>query len=143
MRQDVIVECLYQRVCLPNLPSRRLEGPPRGLPFDSAAPLQLAGYHRPRPVLLTCFSSSLATSRLSTNPPSSRTTSTVCCECNGDALSQANGTLTGFSCLDIFVDNVHIELSLWDTAGQEEFDRLRSLSYGECLFQDGFLTPLY
>jgi Rho family protein len=24
---------------------------------------------------------------------------------------------------------VHIELSLWDTAGQEEFDRLRSLSY--------------
>ncbi|KAK6952441.1 hypothetical protein Daesc_006978 [Daldinia eschscholtzii] len=26
-------------------------------------------------------------------------------------------------------DNVHIELSLWDTAGQEEFDRLRSLSY--------------
>lgn len=35
------------------------------------------------------------------------------------------------TCLDIFVDNVHIELSLWDTAGQEEFDRLRSLSYGE------------
>jgi Rho family protein len=34
-------------------------------------------------------------------------------------------------CIDIFVDNVHIELSLWDTAGQEEFDRLRSLSYGE------------
>lgn len=33
--------------------------------------------------------------------------------------------------LDIFVDNVHIELSLWDTAGQEEFDRLRSLSYGK------------
>ncbi|KAI0393027.1 putative RHO3 protein [Xylariaceae sp. FL0594] len=30
---------------------------------------------------------------------------------------------------DIFVDGVHIELSLWDTAGQEEFDRLRSLSY--------------
>lgn len=34
------------------------------------------------------------------------------------------------SASDIFVDNVHIELSLWDTAGQEEFDRLRSLSYG-------------
>lgn len=34
-------------------------------------------------------------------------------------------------CLDIFVDNVHIELSLWDTAGQEEFDRLRSLSYDD------------
>ncbi|KAL9603593.1 MAG: hypothetical protein Q9219_001096 [cf. Caloplaca sp. 3 TL-2023] len=30
---------------------------------------------------------------------------------------------------DIFVDGVHIELSLWDTAGQEEFDRLRTLSY--------------
>ena len=31
--------------------------------------------------------------------------------------------------LDVFVDNVHMELSLWDTAGQEEFDRLRALSY--------------
>ena len=33
--------------------------------------------------------------------------------------------------LDIYVDNTHIELSLWDTAGQEEFDRLRSLSYSD------------
>lgn len=32
---------------------------------------------------------------------------------------------------DIFIDNTHIELSLWDTAGQEEFDRLRSLSYDD------------
>lgn len=32
---------------------------------------------------------------------------------------------------DIFVDNRHITLSLWDTAGQEEFDRLRSLSYSD------------
>ena len=32
---------------------------------------------------------------------------------------------------DIFVDNQHISLSLWDTAGQEEFDRLRSLSYSD------------
>lgn len=32
---------------------------------------------------------------------------------------------------DIFVDGVDIELSLWDTAGQEEFDRLRSLSYDD------------
>ena len=31
--------------------------------------------------------------------------------------------------IDIFVDNTHMELSLWDTAGQEEFDRLRALSY--------------
>jgi Rho family protein len=33
--------------------------------------------------------------------------------------------------VDIFVDNFQIELSLWDTAGQEEFDRLRSLSYDD------------
>jgi len=32
---------------------------------------------------------------------------------------------------DILVDDQVIELSLWDTAGQEEFDRLRSLSYAE------------
>ena len=32
---------------------------------------------------------------------------------------------------DVFVDNTHLELSLWDTAGQEEFDRLRSLSYDD------------
>jgi len=31
----------------------------------------------------------------------------------------------------IYVDGQHIELSLWDTAGQEEFDRLRSLSYSD------------
>ncbi|XP_050409006.1 ras-like GTP-binding protein Rho1 [Patella vulgata] len=31
--------------------------------------------------------------------------------------------------LDIFVDNQHVEMSLWDTAGQEEYDRLRPLSY--------------
>ncbi|KAF8498703.1 ras family-domain-containing protein [Russula emetica] len=32
---------------------------------------------------------------------------------------------------DLFVDGQAVELSLWDTAGQEEFDRLRSLSYAE------------
>ncbi|KAI6164416.1 P-loop containing nucleoside triphosphate hydrolase protein [Pisolithus thermaeus] len=32
---------------------------------------------------------------------------------------------------DILVDDQLVELSLWDTAGQEEFDRLRSLSYAE------------
>ncbi|TEY56418.1 hypothetical protein BOTCAL_0226g00160 [Botryotinia calthae] len=39
--------------------------------------------------------------------------------------------LTFVRYLDIFVDGTHIELSLWDTAGQEEFDRLRSLSYDD------------
>ncbi|KAJ7132143.1 P-loop containing nucleoside triphosphate hydrolase protein [Mycena epipterygia] len=32
---------------------------------------------------------------------------------------------------DIYIDDQQVELSLWDTAGQEEFDRLRSLSYAE------------
>ncbi|EIW79172.1 hypothetical protein CONPUDRAFT_138335 [Coniophora puteana RWD-64-598 SS2] len=32
---------------------------------------------------------------------------------------------------DLYVDEQLVELSLWDTAGQEEFDRLRSLSYAE------------
>ncbi|KAF9048210.1 hypothetical protein BDZ89DRAFT_941393 [Hymenopellis radicata] len=32
---------------------------------------------------------------------------------------------------DLLVDDQMVELSLWDTAGQEEFDRLRSLSYAE------------
>jgi len=32
---------------------------------------------------------------------------------------------------DLHVDDQLVELSLWDTAGQEEFDRLRSLSYAE------------
>ncbi|KAH9967342.1 ras family-domain-containing protein [Russula dissimulans] len=32
---------------------------------------------------------------------------------------------------DLSVDDQAVEMSLWDTAGQEEFDRLRSLSYAE------------
>ncbi|KAF8518033.1 small GTPase superfamily [Hysterangium stoloniferum] len=32
---------------------------------------------------------------------------------------------------DITVNDQVVELSLWDTAGQEDFDRLRSLSYAE------------
>lgn len=32
---------------------------------------------------------------------------------------------------DIFIDGQQVQLSLWDTAGQEEFDKLRSLSYAD------------
>lgn len=31
----------------------------------------------------------------------------------------------------VILDNKLIELALWDTAGQEEYDRLRPLSYPE------------
>ncbi|KWU46718.1 hypothetical protein RHOSPDRAFT_4164, partial [Rhodotorula sp. JG-1b] len=34
-------------------------------------------------------------------------------------------------CVDVVVDGTAIELALWDTAGQEDFDRLRALSYAD------------
>lgn len=65
-----------------------------------------------------------AISLLSTNPRSSKTTSTV-------GLTSSVQKYKADRAIDIFVDGTHIELSLWDTAGQEEFDRLRSLSYDD------------
>ncbi|KAJ5692383.1 GTP-binding protein RHO3 [Penicillium macrosclerotiorum] len=47
----------------------------------------------------------------------------------GDGACGKTSALNLIAHTDIFVDNVHVELSLWDTAGQEEFDRLRALSY--------------
>jgi len=64
-------------------------------------------------------------SRIHANTPAQRTTSTVCCVVS----TYTSPILT--SSADIYIDNTHVELSLWDTAGQEEFDRLRSLSYDD------------
>ncbi|CEQ38774.1 SPOSA6832_00221 [Sporobolomyces salmonicolor] len=34
-------------------------------------------------------------------------------------------------CVEVAIDDVTVEMSLWDTAGQEDFARLRSLSYSD------------
>lgn len=88
----------------------------------------------------TILISLLGTSQPSTSQRSSRTMSTVSnphlpslwrssSHFRGRARTICERSTDGS--IDIFVDNVHIELSLWDTAGQEEFDRLRSLSYDD------------
>jgi Rho family, other len=76
------------------------------------------------------------TSQQSTNRPSLRIMFMVSHQLFPRSISSRRivndeGSILTNSLLDIFVDNVQIELSLWDTAGQEEFDRLRSLSYDD------------
>jgi GTPase SAR1 family protein len=50
------------------------------------------------------------------------------CRDPSSSLRRYSAFLTGPES-DIYFDGIHMELSLWDTAGQEEFDRLRALSY--------------
>lgn len=40
-----------------------------------------------------------------------------------------NQPVTVLGCVQVTVDGRIISLNLWDTAGQEEYDRLRTLSY--------------
>lgn len=112
VRKDVIAQRLHQRV-------------------GTSLPQSISGD--------SILTKAIATSLRSTSRQSSRTTSTVRfpARCRPDvAQHEETEVLTRWD-TDIFVDNVHIELSLWDTAGQEEFDRLRSLSYGRFHFGSG------
>ncbi|XP_041365659.1 rho-related GTP-binding protein RhoA-D-like [Gigantopelta aegis] len=49
--------------------------------------------------------------------------------CNGTFPETYVPTIFENSISSITVDNKQVELELWDTAGQEEYDRLRPLSY--------------
>ena len=43
----------------------------------------------------------------------------------------------------MMVDSIAVSLGLWDTAGQEDYDRLRPLSYPQVRYHVMFEQPLF
>ena len=56
-------------------------------------------------------------------------TSLLIVYCNGEFPQDYIPTVFETYTVDIQIDNKDVELSLWDTAGQEDYDRLRPISY--------------